>query len=87
MRKLQSAAFVQYLGHIQRGWHDQKRLAGGRAVRCVHFAGTLIAELVAIGHVLRGLTNSTQPESAAALIALMATADKAALRLTCGFEA
>ncbi len=31
--------------------------------------------------------NSTQPESAAALIALMASADTAALRLTCGFEA
>ena len=30
--------------------------------------------------------NSTQPESAAALIALMASADTAALRLTCGFE-
>ena len=29
---------------------------------------------------------STQPESAAALIALMASADTAALRLTCGFE-
>jgi len=47
----------------------------------------LIAELVASGHVLRGSANSTQPESAAALIALMGTADKAALRLTCGFEA
>ena len=32
-------------------------------------------------------TNATQPESAAALIALMASADTAALRLTCGFEA
>ena len=31
--------------------------------------------------------NSTQPESAAALIALMASADTAPLRLTCGFEA
>jgi molybdate transport system substrate-binding protein len=31
-------------------------------------------------------TNSTQPESAAALIQLMASADTAALRLTCGFE-
>jgi molybdate transport system substrate-binding protein len=31
--------------------------------------------------------NSTQPDSAAALIALMASADTAALRLTCGFEA
>ena len=31
--------------------------------------------------------SSTQPESAAALIALMASADTAALRLTCGFEA
>ena len=31
--------------------------------------------------------NSTQPESAAALIALMASADTAALRLSCGFEA
>lgn len=30
--------------------------------------------------------NSTQPESAAALIALMASADTAPLRLTCGFE-
>lgn len=30
---------------------------------------------------------STQPESASALIALMASADTAALRLTCGFEA
>ena len=30
--------------------------------------------------------NSTQPESAAALIALMASADTKALRLTCGFE-
>ena len=30
---------------------------------------------------------STQPESAAALIELMASADTAALRLTCGFEA
>jgi molybdate transport system substrate-binding protein len=30
---------------------------------------------------------STQPESAAALIALMASADTSALRLTCGFEA
>jgi molybdate transport system substrate-binding protein len=31
--------------------------------------------------------NATQPESAAALITLMASADTAALRLTCGFEA
>lgn len=31
--------------------------------------------------------NSTQPGSAAALIALMASTDTAALRLTCGFEA
>jgi len=31
--------------------------------------------------------SATQPESAAALIALMASADTAALRLTCGFEA
>ena len=31
--------------------------------------------------------SSTQPESAAALIELMASADTAALRLTCGFEA
>jgi len=31
--------------------------------------------------------NATQPESAAALIALMASADTAALRLACGFEA
>ena len=31
--------------------------------------------------------NSTQPESAAALIALMGSTDTAALRLTCGFEA
>ena len=31
--------------------------------------------------------HSTQPESAAALIELMASADTAALRLTCGFEA
>ena len=31
--------------------------------------------------------NSTQPESAAALIALMASAHTAPLRLTCGFEA
>ena len=31
--------------------------------------------------------NSTQPESAAALIELMASADTAALRLSCGFEA
>lgn len=31
--------------------------------------------------------NSTQPESAAALIALMASPDTAALRTTCGFEA
>jgi molybdate transport system substrate-binding protein len=31
--------------------------------------------------------NSTQPESAAALIELMASADTAPLRLTCGFEA
>lgn len=31
--------------------------------------------------------SSTQPESAAALIALMASTDTAALRLTCGFEA
>jgi molybdate transport system substrate-binding protein len=30
--------------------------------------------------------SSTQPESAATLIALMASADTAALRLTCGFE-
>ncbi len=31
--------------------------------------------------------SATQPESAAALIALLASADTAALRLTCGFEA
>lgn len=31
--------------------------------------------------------NTTQPESAAALVALMASAETAALRLTCGFEA
>ena len=41
---------MHYLGRIQNGWHDQKRLAGGRAVQCAYFAGTLIADLLACEH-------------------------------------
>ena len=126
---------MQHLGHVQRGWHDEKRLAGGCALaldvelarklhphangatamkamadaeaivggsgligctqitEIVHTAGVdLVAPLpkefeLATTYTAAVCAKSTQPESAAALIALMASADTAPLRLTCGFEA
>ena len=59
----------------------------------VHTAGVdLVAPLpiefeLATTYTAAVCANSTQPESAAALIALMASAHTAPLRLTCGFEA
>ena len=79
---------------------DAEAIAGGSGLigctqitEIVHTAGVdLVAPLpkefeLATTYTAAVCAKSTQPESAAALIALMASADTAPLRLTCGFEA
>ncbi len=79
---------------------DAEAIAGGSGLigctqitEIVYTAGVdLVAPLpkefeLATTYTAAVCANSTQPESAAALIALMASADTAPLRLTCGFEA
>ena len=78
---------------------DAEAIAGGSGLigctqitEIVHTPGVdLVAPLpkefeLATTYTAAVCKNSTQPESAAALIALMASADTAALRLSCGFE-
>ena len=79
---------------------DAEAIAGGSGLigctqitEIVHTAGVdLVAPLpkefeLATTYTAAVCAKSTQPESAAALSALMASADTAPLRLTCGFEA
>lgn len=79
---------------------DAEAIAGGSGLigctqitEIVYTAGVdLVAPLpkefeLATTYTAAVCANSTQPESAAALIALMASAHTAPLRLTCGFEA
>ena len=79
---------------------DAEAIAGGSGLigctqitEIVHTAGVdLVAPLpkefeLATTYTAAVCAKSTQPESAAALIALMASAHTAPLRLTCGFEA
>lgn len=79
---------------------DAEAIAGGSGLigctqitEIVYTAGVdLVAPLpkefeLATTYTAAVCANSTQPESAAALIALMASADTKPLRLTCGFEA